>query len=126
VDIVTALSVWTHFNEPDAGFNLQEVSRVLKPGGFAMLTFFVLDEFYKAGQSTTFQGKPLDFTVPCSAGGWFTTAWAENPEDATAIKREAFDALLAKCRLKLDTLHIGAWKIPTGVYYQDVAILRHS
>lgn len=34
IEFVTALSVWTHFNEEDAAFYLKEVGRVLKPGSF--------------------------------------------------------------------------------------------
>ena len=52
VDFTTALSVWTHFNENDATFYLKEINRVLKPGGKAIVTFFLLDDLCRSGVST--------------------------------------------------------------------------
>lgn len=46
-DLLTALSVWTHLNEEDSLFYMKEVSRVLKTGGKAIITFFLLDENYE-------------------------------------------------------------------------------
>ncbi len=46
-DLTTALSVWTHFNEEEALFYFKEISRVLKPDGKAIITFFLLDETYR-------------------------------------------------------------------------------
>lgn len=42
-DFIFATSVFTHMLTADVEHYLQEISRVLKPGGTAFLTFFVLD-----------------------------------------------------------------------------------
>jgi predicted SAM-dependent methyltransferase len=51
--LVTALSVWTHLNEADARFYFKEISRVLKPDGKAIVTFFLLDEQYPGNWKET-------------------------------------------------------------------------
>ena len=44
IDRALALSVFTHLDGPTARHYLRELARVLKPGGKALLTFFLLDE----------------------------------------------------------------------------------
>jgi SAM-dependent methyltransferase len=44
VDVVAMTSVLTHLLEQEAGHYLDEIARVLRPGGRALLTLFVLDD----------------------------------------------------------------------------------
>lgn len=105
--MVTALSVWTHLNEPDARFYLNEVGRVLKPGARALITFFVLDEHYDNttgvdGPSKYHQGNRgmHRFDQPCSSSGrWFSKAELENPEEVIAVTRASIEQMAVDARL---------------------------
>jgi hypothetical protein len=134
VDIVTALSVWTHLNEDDFVYYLSEVHRVLRPGGFAPISFFILDDDYYNSIATrhdidaiptTFHGKPLLFDVPCSPSGqWHTTAWATLPEEAIAVSRPHLEATIARNGLCTEKHYVGCWKDVPGLYHQDILVLR--
>jgi len=133
-DMVTALSVWTHLNEPDARFYLKEVGRVLKPGARAVITFFVLDELYEqtrgarvGGSSKYHRGdQSIDrFDQPCSASGrWFSKSGLKNPEDAIAVTRAGIEQMAADASLEWEAYHTGNWKEAPGLYFQDVLVFR--
>lgn len=135
-DMVTALSVWTHFREQDARFYLAELARVLRPGGRALVTLFLLDEDYQrslprtADQVSRFHGTPADrwvFDRPaCGSSGWRCPAWAEVPEQAIGVDAAAWKALLAECKLELQQLMPGNWKERPGVFFQDVLVLGRT
>lgn len=132
-DMVTALSVWTHFREEDARFYLAELARVLRPGGRALVTLFLLDEDYRrslpreAGQVSQFHGTPAGrwaFDQPAyGATGWRCPAWAEVPEQAIGVDAVAWSELLADCGLELLEIMPGNWKERPGAFFQDVLVL---
>lgn len=130
-DLVTALSVWTHFNEEDAKYYINEVSRVLCNGGKAIITFFILDEHYESFQKN--QHKVLlhnassfdwSFNKPAyDSSDWLTTKWADTPEDAIAIKEDSLKNMLDNASLKISKYYPGTWKNYPGLYFQDILIL---
>ncbi|GAB3281965.1 class I SAM-dependent methyltransferase [Parahaliea aestuarii] len=132
VDMVTAVSVWTHFREQDARFYLSEVARVLRPGGRALITVFLLDDAYAArpdsAGSSRFHGTPTErwcFDQPeGESGGWFYPAWADVPEQAIGVTRAALDALLAESGLRQLAFYPGNWKERPGAFFQDVLVLE--
>ncbi|MEQ8629780.1 MAG: class I SAM-dependent methyltransferase [Ekhidna sp.] len=133
-DLVTALSVWTHFNEEDAHFYIKEVSRVLKKDGKAIISFFILDSFYEQFLSGNPKVKrvlhnslSLDWTFESKAydsENWFTTTWAKAPEDAIALNRVGLDSLLHLSGLKIIEHYPGTWKGFPGLYFQDILVLQ--
>ncbi len=135
-DLVTAVSVWTHFGPADARFYLQEVARTLVPGGRALITAFVLDEAYAASLATRtseparFHGTPKDrwiFDQPVAEDeGWFCPAWAEVPEAAIAITERALHAALEAAGLGLVQHYPGNWKEVPGPFFQDVLVLERA
>lgn len=135
-DLVTALSVWTHFSEDDATFYLKEVSRVLQPGGKAIITFFYLDEHYQPERqrqqatSETYHitpRQPWVFDVAASeSGDWLHPAWVSVPEDAIGITPKGMDRMLANTDLQRIGYHPGNWKNRPGVYFQDVLIFQKT
>ncbi len=135
-DLVTALSVWTHMNEQDATFYVAEVARVLKPGGRAMITFFLLDDAYRRSLGRRDDGKgryhntrrsDWVFDQPSYASdAWFHPAWAHVPENAVAVTPDGLNRLLAASGLRLSEHHQGNWKETPGTYFQDVLIFRQD
>jgi SAM-dependent methyltransferase len=126
VDLVTALSVWTHFNEEDARYYTSEVSRVLRPGGRALITLFLVDEgFENLLREDPKRLGDLGFTVECCpSGNWLTPPWTRVPEDVVGLRPAGLETLLAENGLVLRHYFPGSWKQASGVYFQDVAVLE--
>jgi len=131
ITLATALSVWTHLNEADWRFNLGEVSRVLQPGGRAIISFFILDELYDPSNTASSPSHVLKpdqaWVFDTSAYGsahWKCPNWAEVPEVAIAVDKPSFDEALNDARLRLVSYYPGQWKNQPGVFFQDVAILE--
>jgi SAM-dependent methyltransferase len=132
-DMVTALSVWTHLCEEDAIFYFNEIARVLRRGGKAMITFFILDEDYEsslprrskaAGRYHNTSQEDWVFNKSAyQSKNWFTTAFAHHPEDAIGVTRAGLDMLLASSGLSFTQYYPGNWKENPGVFFQDVLIL---
>lgn len=132
VDLVTALSVWTHFNEDDARFYLGEVARVLRPGARAIITFFVLDADFETlearrgdNPSRFNRVRRHDFSVPCSASGhWRADRATRAVEAAVGVTEIGLAELVAGAGLSLRRLSPCNWKERPGLYSQDVVILE--
>jgi SAM-dependent methyltransferase len=134
IDMVTALSVWTHLNEEDAIFYFREIDRVLKPGGRALVTFFLLDDHYYDGLKNrsdivgefhnTNQNRWVFDTLCSNSRHWFHPQWVEQPEDAIGIKPSGIDMMLERTNLKSTTIYIGNWKGIPGIFFQDVLVFE--
>jgi SAM-dependent methyltransferase len=135
-ELVTALSVWTHLSEKDARFYMKEVSRVLKPKGKAIITFFCLDEEYerslpersdKPGRFHNTTQSEWIFNVDAyGSENWFTTRFAKQPEDAIGVTKQGIEYLLKDAGLKISKYYPGNWKEKPGVYFQDIFILEKN
>ncbi len=132
IDMLTALSVWTHLNEKDAVFYFKEIGRVLKPGGKAIVTFFLLDKTYydsleirsdKPGRYHNTNQTKWIFDNPCSQSGmWFNPKWVKMTEDAVAITERGIDTLISNTGLNICDIHTGNWKEVPGIFFQDVLV----
>lgn len=121
-DVVTALSVWTHFMEDDARFYLAEVARVLKPGGVAVLTFFLMDSEYERRLPER-KGEKWVFDVACPASAhWYHPSWASVPENAIGVRPEGVRSLLAGLPLDWTATYSGHWKGTPGMFFQDILV----
>lgn len=135
-DVVTALSVWTHLDEKDATFYLREVSRVLQPGGVALITAFILDEAYERSLPERRKARGRYHNTPqdqwifdqrsYGSDAWFHPKWARVPEVAIAVSSAGLERLLAASGLRLVQHYTGNWKETAGVYFQDVLILAKA
>jgi len=133
-DMVTALSVWTHLKEKDARFYFKEVARVLKPGGRAIISMFLLDELYQAslpkrenalGRYHLTPQKNWVFDTPAyGSKNWFSPGWIKVPEKAMGIKDTGLQLLLEESALKKLNYHPGNWKETPGLYFQDILIFE--
>jgi SAM-dependent methyltransferase len=136
IDLATALSVWTHFAEEDAVFYFRELDRVLRPGGRAILTCFLLDAAYRASlpREPGARGRlhPTDaarwvFDVPARGSrDWLHAAWARVPEEAIGFTPEGLERLRAGTHLRLLASHPGTWKEAPGLYFQDVLVFERG
>jgi SAM-dependent methyltransferase len=134
VDLATALSVWTHLNEEDALFYFKEISRVLKPGGKAIITFFLLDGTYRdsldirSNQEGRFHMTKQDLWVfdQPSYGSemWFHPKWADVPENAIAVNEAGLERLVENAGMGLIEHHQGNWKEVPGAFFQDILIFQ--
>ena len=126
-DLVTAVSVWTHFQSEDAAFYFAEVERALRPGGVALLTFFLLDETWQR-QRDALAGGRFAFDAACpGATEWRHPSWASVPEAQIGVTEAGLRQLLAHApRLEwLDTTP-GRWKGGRGLFLQDVLAFRKA
>jgi SAM-dependent methyltransferase len=133
-DLVSALSVWTHLNEADASFYFAEVARVLKPGGKAFLTFFLLDDEYEASLPSrsrspgryhrTLQSNWVFDRPAYGSDAWRYPSGANIPEEAIGVTAAGLERLLAQSTLKLIKHHPGNWKELPGLYFQDILIFQ--
>jgi len=136
INIITALSVWTHFNEKDSKHYLKEVARVLKPESHAIITCFYKDDIYEnhhkayasSASTSKFHGtnpQQWVFDTPVyESEEWFCPDWVSIPEQAIAITPKALDELLDESGLSLCNHYVGNWKEVPGFFFQDVLILK--
>jgi SAM-dependent methyltransferase len=133
-DVVTALSVWTHMNEDDAIFYFREIDRVLKPGGKAIVTFYLLDDLYHSSVSTwadkmgrynnSFQNSRIFNTPSSQSKNWFHPDWAAKPEETIGVTPAGIQMMLDATRLSLVETYVGNWKEVPGVFYQDILVFE--
>jgi SAM-dependent methyltransferase len=134
IDLLTALSVWTHLGEEDALFYFKEISRVLKPNGRAIVTFFLLDRTYQeslgrrseqAGRFHMTSQNLWIFNQPTyGSDAWFHLEWIPVPEDAIGVTGQGIDRLCAQAGMEVVEHHQGNWKEVPGVFFQDVLVFR--
>lgn len=134
LDMVTALSVWTHFNEEDAFFYFKEIQRVLKKGGKAIITFFILDDaYYNSLKNRTDENGRFHSTKQSNwifdkkaydSENWFYPSHLKIPENAIGITEQGLDNLLKSIDLTLINNYPGNWKEIPGLYFQDVLVFE--
>ncbi|MAN60040.1 MAG: hypothetical protein CMC08_09425 [Flavobacteriaceae bacterium] len=134
MDMVTALSVWTHLNEKDAIFYFKEIYRVLKPGGIALITFFYLDESYfrtldsRKNEKGRFHNTNQMIWVfdknAYDSNDWFYPSHFKIPENAIGISETGLQKLIETSGLQLKNYYPGNWKEIPGPYFQDVLVFQ--
>lgn len=122
-DFVFLTSVFTHMLPADVRNYMSEVSRVLKPGGRCLITFFLLNEesvsLVHSGKST------LHFTYPLDG---FVTIDKDTPEEAVAYEEEAISRLFDENGLVIgQPVYYGSWcNRETFLTYQDLIVAEKS
>jgi len=100
-DRIFLTSVFTHMFAEDVENYLSEIARVLKPGGKALITWFLWDETPKSNPI-------MDFYAEVDAVS--RTTLPENPEAALAFQRDWVEALYAKLGVEIETVEFGGWR----------------
>lgn len=118
-DFALATSVFTHLLEPAADRYLGETARVLRPGGRALLTFFLLDE---GSRRALAEGRAtLAFRDP---DGDVAVVDPEVPEEAVAYSARWLEDALERHGLRRADAHPGSWRGMPGVSYQDIVLVE--
>lgn len=122
-DLILLTSVFTHMMEREVMHYLDEIARLLKPGGGVYATFFLLDDIanhcIQAGRSHQAM-KPFD-------GERVMVVNRDIPEDAVAFSEPVIVEAMASRGLRIEALHHGSWcGRPHGFDYQDVIFAKRS
>lgn len=120
-DFCFLTSVFTHMVFEDMENYLKEISRVLKPGGRCLLTYYLLNEFsleHMKGDKSR-----IDFKHTIEKA---RVADKRNPEYAIAFYENDILELLAKYGLKIDNkIFYGAWcGREDYLSVQDILVVR--
>jgi len=118
-DFVFATSVFTHMLPADVENYTRETSRVLRKGGRALTTFFLL-----TAESMACMGGPsssFNFKYPHPSGYRCTNK--RNPEAALAYPEKTVRELFARHGLGIEDVRYGTWSgRPGGFSGQDITI----
>jgi SAM-dependent methyltransferase len=118
-DFAYAGSVFTHLLPPAAANYIQEASRVLRPGGTLMATFFLLNEeslrLIDSGQSHM----PLR-----TMGDGFRMLDAGNPEADVGHEEAGIRDVFNAAGLEIQAIRYGSWCGRSGLDYQDLVVAK--
>lgn len=122
-DFAFATSLFTHLLGDEVRHYLAETGRVLRPGGTALLTFFLLTP--EAQRQVEAGLTAHDFRHPAGAG---RTTDPRCPEEAVAFPEEEVRAMLAAAGLRLrEPVYHGAWaNAPEALTMQDVVVVERD
>jgi SAM-dependent methyltransferase len=128
-DLVFAQSVFTHLLPEEFAYYLHEVARLLRPGGTAYLTAFVVDEEVLASAREDLERTPyaLAFLTRHAPGCWINDP--HHPTGAVAYSEQSVRAMVAQAGLRLRSQVLpGAWSgwHPVGFDGQDVLVLERA
>jgi SAM-dependent methyltransferase len=130
-DLVYAASVFTHMLPENVERYFAETSRVLKRGGRALFSFFLLD-FYRPGQPRPLGFKNSAFNFDHTYGQWgdsFATVVPDNPEQMTAFRLDLIERFARAVDLTMAEAPLpGLWSgsTKTWVGAQDLVVFTKS
>lgn len=117
-DVVVLRSVFTHMF-PDQIVNYtDEIARVLRPGGHALITFFLLNEDSRQWQKRTGKGPAF------KKFGLFHTEFIEDPLDCVGYDEPFVQRLVDGAGLEIIETLYGSWCGRKGPGAQDSLLLR--
>jgi SAM-dependent methyltransferase len=116
-DFAFLTSVFTHMLPTDVRHYLNEIRRVLRPGGRCLMTFFVLNdaslESARAGNASR--------SFAHEGDGYFYDV-REHPEGAVAYREENILAFLDRAGFQPQTIHYGRWSGRRSDVGQDIVV----
>ncbi len=115
-DFIFLTSVFTHMFAEDIENYLSEITRVLKPGGKCLITWFLLDEISRQS------GHPV-YNFAYEVDEVSRTTLAANPEAAMAFDLDYVRDIYQKHGLEIQTIENGKWARPNSPYtLQDLIV----
>ena len=128
-DFVFAISVFTHLTPPVTSNYLEEISRVLKPKGKGLLTFFLLDDFPEALGGMVQKELKVFLRSLGVTGQWhhndrYSIISPSKPEALIAYQRSAVKKMIDQSNLHLEKIYYGSWNRPKDfLSFQDIVII---
>jgi SAM-dependent methyltransferase len=121
-DVCALFSVFTHFYRSDIEHYLDEIRRVLRPGGVAVTTWFLFDEARLPHATSSAATYPMVHILD------EVTRYTEegNPLRAIAYDEGALRGMVHAARLEVLAIDRGTWAGEPGRTFQDVVVLRRS
>ncbi|MFN9113772.1 MAG: class I SAM-dependent methyltransferase [Bacteroidota bacterium] len=121
LDLIFAISVFTHLIEEDALAYLREFKRTLRPNGCAYITCFIIDQFFM----DFVDAKDIRASFKEKAPGHYQ---AYKGQDFFAgFTRRKWEQLLATAGLELISFERGSWAQKLGARtFQDLLIVTHQ
>ncbi len=137
-DFAFAMSVFTHLVPATAERYLHELSRVLRPGARAVVSWVLLSEtcpqlgpiarerlvkgVIVANGLSTEPGTDAGLLHPLGRGAWTLTPG--RPEIVTLFEQSSMEAMVAGAGLIFRALHRGSWSVDGGgPAFQDLVVL---
>ena len=119
-DFVTVTSVFTHIPQREVRHYLNEIARVLAPGGRVAATAFLIDA---EARDLIAQGRSTQPLVHAHKGGY--VADRRHPEGAVGFVDADMARWIAESGLRLSGLYPGSWCGRSGgLSYQDLLVLE--
>ncbi len=120
-DLVFLTSVATHMMPADLEHYISEISRVLKPGGQTLITFFLLDE--EARLLMKQHRSSVDFSF---RGDGYWTMSATSPEQAVAFEEQYIRQLYKSNNMQIvEPIRFGSWSGRANpVSFQDIIVAK--
>ena len=120
IDFAFLTSVFTHMLPPDLEHYLSELSRVMRPGGRCLMTFFLLND--ESRRCLRARAGNLHFAHGIDG---CLTIDANDPEAALAYDEGAVRSRLAGVGLRVDEpIRFGSWcGRPSYLSYQDIILV---
>jgi SAM-dependent methyltransferase len=123
MDVVFLGSILTHLTPPAAAQYVAETARVLRPGGRAVMTFFLLDDVVR-------DKLRRHLIVPAfiaTADPWWAVQHVSDPEAAVAYDLSVTVEALRSRGLEVTEISRGSWSDHSGSRsYQDVVVTRRN
>ena len=119
-DVVVLKSVFTHMFPDEVTNYTTEIARVLRPGGHALITFFLLNDDSRAHQQRTNLGPKFH------KFGLFHTEDPKDPLDCVGYDEPFVRRMLAKNGLNVNEIMPGNWCGRTGTNFQDYVLLEKT
>lgn len=122
-DVALLASVFTHLLPATTTRYVEELSRVMRPGGRVLATFFLLTPEVEASVDA---GKSRIGFAHRREGHRLDKA--EHPEAAVAYPADDITALFARNGFTVvDKVHRGSWSgLPDGLSFQDIVVVERT
>jgi SAM-dependent methyltransferase len=122
VDLAISISLFTHLDLPAAADILAAIARMLRNGGRAFVTVFVIDSDAREGIESGHTGFSFKHRTP---SGQLHAEKLEDPTHAVAYEMGQIEALIHSVGLKLEQWVPGYWSHgKIAEIFQDALILR--
>jgi SAM-dependent methyltransferase len=129
-DLVYAVSIWSHFDEPSARRWLEEIHRVIEPGGHLVLTIHGAESIAFYGSRGLRPPEQLDEIVGAlqRRGFWFVQEFGEEGDHGVVHPQWGTAFMSAEWLLRTvsPAWHVTSYAVGRNAFNQDVVVLRRA